>query len=1043
MKKFLIFLVAIITAVCIGVTFYQFAKNDEVIKVNTQTIYINYGDKLTLDDIGFIRKEASKETKINFNAGGDEVASIIKYDELSGCYIPTAKGGSTTIKITTTNRKYKSFSIDVVVGIGSEEHPYYISNEKQLFNITNAHIDDNACFELVNDIELTETHKPIGLIEDGYREFTGKINGNYHTISNLKIENCENAGLIAIMGSNSQVYNLNISNAVINGSFTNIGTVAGICYGNINKVVVSNATITNTKENTNTGAVVGLLATDDINGVTAGLLRTYAYTDQDLVITGNGNIGGLVGKIDSAIMHACYSKLNLVNSSDSKSATTGGLVGILEVDPNTYIRESYAVNKITAKGIIGNVIGKTSLSKDVSSSDLTKELVLVGIYFETGLNEFKGIGSDVAKLSTATSFAVNGKSNDEMKIKTTYVYYVNSDNNIVYWDKVWYLVDGEYPTLTFVNKFDDIVLENGSLPTLPDDPSSPDISNPDLDENQKPNASAVIIASKEELIEAFQTKKNVKGTFILNADIDLGGINWTPVNFSGTFKSSTNKNHTISNFTIVGDNIAHAGFFYNIVASTINNITFSNVKLTSTTNLETAGIVAGLIRGNAVVKNVNVINAQISTTKTKYTGGIAGYIENIITKIEKCTIQGLTINETSLNVGGIAGYVSKEAYILACKVKNYNTLKGIDRIGGISAVNHGTIYDCYFNGYITSIEASNAGYFGGLVGVNYAQLLYSSTFAEINVNNPSSINSGIYYFVGGMAGYNIGKIENCCAYADEYNAKTSTGVVYLAGLTAYNTGSIKYCVSDVLSIGSVNKTNYSAGLTVFNYGGSINVCFAFGNLNGYQVAGLVRTNANNGIVDSCMTGLNDIDLATYKGVQVTSFAYDISSGSISNCLVNANLNCTSQSGWIAGFAGFMSYTNGKFGTISYSIANVTFNGVGINFLDIAQDGLMKKSRTTGTITNCVISENARVKDVVVSEYSTTLWVKQEPASGSNYIVVSNDQIVNIDTYLEPNSCNFDIGVGLTDSSWLYINNTRLPIPRAYLEVFGYDIIGLG
>ena len=203
MKRFLIFLVAVITTVCIGVTFYQFAKNDEVIKINTETIYINYGDKLSLNDLGFLRKEPSKETKIDFNAGGDEVMSIIKYDELSQSYIPTSKGGSTTIKITTTNRKYKAFTIDVKVGIGTEESPYYISNEAQLFDVCNQHIDDGACFELVRDIKLTDSHNPIGLIENGYREFNGKFNGNYHTISNLKINgDIKNATITQIIKFN-------------------------------------------------------------------------------------------------------------------------------------------------------------------------------------------------------------------------------------------------------------------------------------------------------------------------------------------------------------------------------------------------------------------------------------------------------------------------------------------------------------------------------------------------------------------------------------------------------------------------------------------------------------------------------------------------------------------------------------------------------------------------------------------------------------------------------------------------------------------------
>jgi hypothetical protein len=280
MKKFLVFLVAVIATVCIGITFYQFAKNDEVIKVNTETIYINYGDKLSLDDIGFSRKEASKETSINFNAGGDEVTSIIKYDELSGCYIPTAKGGATTIKITTTNRKYKAFSIDVIVGIGTEELPYYISNEKQLFDVTNSHINEGACFELVNDIDITEEHNPIGFIDNKHNEFNGNFNGGYHKISNLKINSCENGGLFETIGANSQVYNLHIDNAVIDGSFTNAGTLAGTCYGNINKVIISNSTITNNKTSSNTGAVVGELKSDS-NNSTASILRTYAYTDDN------------------------------------------------------------------------------------------------------------------------------------------------------------------------------------------------------------------------------------------------------------------------------------------------------------------------------------------------------------------------------------------------------------------------------------------------------------------------------------------------------------------------------------------------------------------------------------------------------------------------------------------------------------------------------------------------------------------------------------------------------------------------------------------
>ncbi len=1029
MKKFLVFLVAIIATVCIGVTFYQFAKNDEVIKVNAETIYINYGDKLSLDDIGFSRKEASKETKINFNAGGEEVTSIIKYDELSGCYIPTAKGGSTTIKITTTNRKYKSFSIDVVVGIGTEEFPYYISNETQLFDITNAHIDDGSCFELVNDINLTQPHNPIGLVNDIYREFNGKFNGGYYTISNLVVNNCDYAGLFATIGANGQVFNLNVDNAVIEGTFVNAGTIAGVCYGSINKVIVSNSTITNDKAGSNTGAVVGLLETDILYGTTANMLRTYAYTDQNKLISAKGNLGGLAGKARSAIIHASHTQLCLKNT----DGISGGLVGTLMVDENTYIRESYTVAQFETKGICGNIIGVIDLDKDVKLTNIAKELVLVGLYYDNSLNTFGGVGTDANNFATASNFAVNGKTTAEMKTKDTYVYYVNDANNIVYWDKVWYLANGEYPTLIFSNGFDNIIWDDDKLPTSPDnDQTTPDISNPET-----PNTSVTLISNKEQLVSTFQTSKPIKGTYILTSNIDLGGMEWSPVSFSGTFKSSDKQNFTISNFKIDSGNSAYAGFFRTLSTATIKNIIFSNATINSGSNLEATGIVVGYIYGNTVIDNVDVVNSSI-TTSAKYAGGIAGYVGNIISKIELCNVQNITFGDSCLNVGGIVGYTSANTYVVSCKVKGSSTLSGIDRVGGIASVNRGIIYDCSFSGNIQSTSTSNAGYFGGLVAVNYSVVTNCSTFAEMSVINKSS---NMSYFVGGLCGYNIGSFTNCSVYADEFNAKQSTTVVYIAGLSAYNAGKLEYCVADVLNIGFVDKYIYTAGLAVFNYGGKILGCFHFGDLSGYQVSGLIRVNTNNGIIDSCMSALNYEERSTYKGSQVASLVYEISSGTVSNCIVSANLNSTSNTGWTAGIAGFMPLTNKKYGTITHCIANVSLNGVGAKYLDIVDEGLMKSKRTTGTVTNCVISSDAKVEDVIISEYSKNLFTTKKPGSGSNYVVIDNKKLTSIDTYLNPTTCNFDISVGISTSKWLYVENL-VPIPRPYVEIFGYDIIGL-
>ncbi len=44
MKKFLIFLVAIVVSVCVGVTAFYFLRNDEIISIEKSSILINQGD---------------------------------------------------------------------------------------------------------------------------------------------------------------------------------------------------------------------------------------------------------------------------------------------------------------------------------------------------------------------------------------------------------------------------------------------------------------------------------------------------------------------------------------------------------------------------------------------------------------------------------------------------------------------------------------------------------------------------------------------------------------------------------------------------------------------------------------------------------------------------------------------------------------------------------------------------------------------------------------------------------------------------------------
>lgn len=1047
MKRFLIFLVAIITTVCIGVTFYQFAKNDEVIKVNTETIYINYGEKLSLDDIGFSRTEASKETKINFNAGGDDVTSIIKFDSATQCYIPTSVGGSTTIKITTSNRKYKSFSIDVMVGIGTEESPYYIKSEKQLFDVTNAHIDQNAYFKLVDDIELTETHSPIGYINNSNKEFIGTFNGNFHTISNLKVDSCDYAGLFAIIGAGSSVSNLKITNAKFEGDYSNLGTVAGKSFGTINRVMVIDTTITNTKTVSNTGGLVGYLETDPSKSYIANVIRSAVYTENGALINANGTLGGLVGLSNCAQIHACYTNLKLKNDT---SSPTGGLVGSFIVNQNSYIRESYAVCELDVK-VAGNIVGDISLDASTDIDKLKKNLVLVGLYYNKDLNNFAGAGSDAYDFVKASNYAINGKTTEQLKTKNTYTYYITASGNIKEWDNAWYRVDGEYPTLTSANKFDDISLNDKEDVLAPDDGFN---NNPD----EPLNPHAVEIYNINDLLTYFQpsdTSTKITGTYILRSHIDLGGRDWIPVMFEGTLKSSDGQKYKISNFNIVSNEKTsgyYLGFFYSLTSARIENIIFSDVTI-GEIEAQSAGIIVGYIGGTVTIKNVDIINSSISA-KTTYSGLVAGYIK-YIARLERCVANDSLITN-ALRAGGIVGYACEDAYIVYCSTLHIS-LSGINRIGGIVAQNNGYINSCVFKGTLSSSSTptEQCARIGGICASNFNTIEFSTSYAEISVTNTSEKT----YFVAGISSYNEGLITYSNAYGDNYSAKDSTSEVYIAGLVGSNYGEIEYSVADITTIGSVNNNIHSSGLVSANFGGKIFGCFMFGNLYGYRVAGLVIQNTNNGIIDSCMTAKTSelisynkdtdsqkvIDLyrAEYKGVKVAGLVMLFNNGEIKNCIVNANLNSTSEDGYVAGFAGSMPGDKKSFGTMSHCIANVNLKTEsGKAYLALAvENGLFNKIRSTGTITQCVITDEFKT-NIIKPEYSKNLFGKdQKPGSESNYVVANIEQMKLFELY-KTSDCNFDISAGIYNSYWLYVNEYHLPLPRAILDVFGYEIIGL-
>ena len=201
----------------------------------------------------------------------------------------------------------------------------------------------------------------------------------------------------------------------------------------------------------------------------------------------------------------------------------------------------------------------------------------------------------------------------------------------------------------------------------------------------------------------------------LTADIDLSGIDWTPIGkddnkaYTGTFDGG---NHTISGLTV--------------------NQTRNYVGL------------IGCIGSDGTVKNVKLENVNI-TGDGYFVGGVAG--TNYGT-IENCSVDG-TLTNNRHYLGGVVG--DNYGSIIGCSSSGTITGTSPD-VGGIGGQSvGGTIMACYSVANIKGRSSS-----GGVLGqTNRETVVIACYHAKGNVTGEQS------RMIGGVIGWNYGKVTAC------------------------------------------------------------------------------------------------------------------------------------------------------------------------------------------------------------------------------------------------------------------------------------------
>lgn len=248
------------------------------------------------------------------------------------------------------------------------------------------------------------------------------------------------------------------------------------------------------------------------------------------------------------------------------------------------------------------------------------------------------------------------------------------------------------------------------------------------------------ISSAEELSLLRETPD---GDFVLTADIDMTGVDWQPIAFSGTLDGG---GHTIYNLTIsslgadraetVDGNdktydTALTGFFSVLSGASVRNLSLRGVNIAVETPENVfAGTLAGFASPETVLENVSVFDARIDLTETcqrepadehdRCIAGIGGLVGFGGGTYTNCSADStLVFSDESIAslrceefLGGILSCGNAALTGCTAAIDGYAACRGYAHNGGLvgmfyqydKTVDIGTISGCSVTGKITFFE---------------------------------------------------------------------------------------------------------------------------------------------------------------------------------------------------------------------------------------------------------------------------------------------------------------------------------------------------
>ena len=594
-------------------------------------------------------------------------------------------------------------------GSGTAADPYVIKTVEQLLAVKN---DLDAHYRLANDLDLEGIEwNCIGTMDE---PFTGVFDGDGHTISNFSIEKVSTnyVGFFGVI-SNATIKNLTITGAHITGK-NYVGTVVGLSLGKTSTIINVHVASGSVKGVLGVGGLVGAAGTVSINGYI-----NIEGCSSDVEVSATGKyVGGLIGYLEGTI------KGSYAIGTVQGDLYVGGLVGY---SCGCTIENCYSLSVIVGNNYVGGIVGYCAGSTTIITTYFAGQITCKGTIYG-------GICAAVDNVVITNSYfnawvAGIEVTGDYGKLSGSLVHAAT----YVDWDftTVWGIEEGVgYPYLK--------------------DNQHVQVPSAGLGTEENP----YLVSTKEQLLAI---KYEVNAYYKLVNDIDLGGIEWTPIGdkntpFGGHFDG---QNHTISNFVMTDGNKNYVGFFGAIHNATIINLILADIK----------------VEGN------------------HYVGGLVGTAFGESNHIENCHIQGSKVNGVAW-VGGLIGATQVDASItiIGCSVDAVIVGQG-NYVGGIIGYMKGSITTSYVTGSVTGGD-----YVGGLVGYG--------TYVVIKTSYSLAVVTGQSYVGGIIAGAAEATTITHCYVAGKVIART-TIVGGICGVVTNIT--IVGCYYDAVLVGIESK----------------------------------------------------------------------------------------------------------------------------------------------------------------------------------------------------------------------------------------------